>query len=96
MKNKGIGNVFSEIVKFGGRHNIHQKPYQMTATIIQQLTNEGDLVVDPCAGSFVSLRACQKLNRNFLGTDLTLRALMNFNLNKERSRLLLKQEKYHA
>ncbi|CAI2191891.1 7102_t:CDS:10 [Funneliformis geosporum] len=57
----------------------------MTETIIQQLTQEGDLVVDPCAGSFVSLRACQSLKRNFLGTDLTLRELMKFNINKERT-----------
>ena len=65
----------------------------MTKSIIEQLTNEGDLIIDPCAGSFVSLRACQKLGRNFLGTDLTLRKLMQFNINKERSRELLKLEK---
>jgi len=67
----------------------------MTTTIIQQLTNEGDLVIDPCAGSFTTLRACQSLNRDFLGTDLTLRKLMKFNINKERSRKLLRQEKQY-
>lgn len=92
VKDKSIKNLFIEIVNFTQRHNTHQKPLKMTQAIIQQLTNEGDLVIDPCAGSFVSLRACQSLKRNFLGTDLTLRELMKFNINKERSRELLKKE----
>ena len=82
IKDRGIGQVFNEIVNFTNRHNPHQKPLHMTTTIIQQLTNEGDLVIDPCAGSFTTLR-----------TDLTLRKLIKFNQNKERSRLLLRQEK---
>jgi len=92
VKDKGIRNFFSEIVNFELRHNTREKPYKMTKKIIQQLTNKGDLVVDPCAGSFVSLIACQKLERDFLGTDLTLRELMKFNINKENSRELLKKE----
>jgi hypothetical protein len=35
-------------------------------------TSEKDLVVDPCAGSFIVLETCQEINRNFLGCDLTL------------------------
>jgi DNA modification methylase len=91
VKDAGILHVFNELVNFTNRHNTHQKPYKMTKKIIQQLTNEGDLVVDPCAGSFVSLIACQKLKRNFLGTDLTLRELLRFNINKENSRILLRK-----
>jgi DNA modification methylase len=64
----------------------------MIEKVIEQLTNEGDLVVDPCAGSFTTLKACLRTNRKFLGCDLTLRALMRFNINKERSRELLKKE----
>jgi DNA modification methylase len=64
----------------------------MTKKLIKQLTNKGDLVVDPCAGSFITLIACQKTARNFLGTDLTLREIFNFNINKENSRALLRKE----
>ena len=90
---KHLANIFSELVSFHNKKHLHEKPYKMTKSVIEQLTNEGDLVIDPCAGSFVSLRACQKLGRGFLGTDLTLRKLMMFNINKERSRKLLKLER---
>ncbi|KLL05268.1 MAG: adenine-specific DNA methylase [Mycoplasmataceae bacterium RV_VA103A] len=88
---RGIRNIFSEFVNSTNRHNTHQKPYKMTKKIIKQLTNPGDLIVDPCAGSFVVLLACQKLKRQFIGTDLTLTEIMKFNINKENSRLLLKK-----
>jgi DNA modification methylase len=93
VKDKGIKNVFSEIVNFENRHNTHQKPYKMTKKIIKQLTNKGDLVIDPCAGGFGVLLACQNLKRNFLGTDLSLRKLVKFNINRENSRILLNKEK---
>jgi DNA modification methylase len=65
----------------------------MNKKIIKLITNKGDLVVDPCAGGFVSLLVCDKLKRDFIGTDLTLREIMQFNINKENSRELLKKEK---
>jgi len=92
-KIKGIGNVWKHCIGLVNRQHVHLKPYEMIRDLINQLTQEGDLVVDPCAGSFVSLSACQKLQRNFLGTDLTFRQLMQFNINKKRSRELLKQIK---
>jgi DNA modification methylase len=52
----------------------------MTKKLMKQITEKGDLVVDPCAGSFSSLIACQKLERNFIGTDLTLRNIIKFNI----------------
>jgi DNA modification methylase len=42
------------------------------------ITSEKDLVVDPCAGSFVVLEICQELKRNYLGVDLTYRELKEF------------------
>ena len=75
VKDAGIVNVFSEIVDFAKRHNTHEKPYKMTKKIIKQLTNTEDLVVDPCAGSFVVMEACLATNRNFLGVDLTFNEL---------------------
>lgn len=49
----------------------HQKPKELIKALIAATTNEGDLIVDPCAGSFVVLEVCQELNRKFLGCDLT-------------------------
>ncbi|CAG8835902.1 15993_t:CDS:2, partial [Racocetra persica] len=40
-------------------------------SLVEATTQEGDLIVDPCAGSFIVLKACRETNRNFLGVDLT-------------------------
>lgn len=48
----------------------HAKPYQLTERIIRATTRTGDLVADPCAGSFVVLEACRNTGRNFMGCDL--------------------------
>ena len=45
--------------------------------------NERDLIIDPCAGSFIVLEVCQELNREFLGCDLTFREMGNFLKQKE-------------
>ena len=45
-------------------------------------TNEKDLVVDPCAGSFVVLEVCQELKREFLGCDLTFKEMEKFRQEK--------------
>jgi DNA modification methylase len=46
--------------------------------LILATTSENDLVVDPCAGSFVVLEICQELNRNYLGVDLTFKEMSDF------------------
>lgn len=48
----------------------HAKPYQLTDRLIRATTKRGDLVVDPCAGSYVVLEACRRSGREFLGCDL--------------------------
>jgi site-specific DNA-methyltransferase (adenine-specific) len=40
--------------------------------LIGAVTQPGDLVVDPAAGSFVVMRAADQLGRNFIGCDLKL------------------------
>lgn len=49
----------------------HAKPRGLTDTLIQAMTKKGDLVVDPCAGSYVVLDACRAAGRDFMGCDLT-------------------------
>jgi DNA modification methylase len=43
------------------------------------MTEQGELVVDPCAGSFVVLEVCKELEREFIGVDLTYEELKEFN-----------------
>lgn len=48
----------------------HAKPYQLVERLIRAVTKSGDLVVDPCAGSYTTLEACRATGRQFVGCDL--------------------------
>jgi site-specific DNA-methyltransferase (adenine-specific) len=48
----------------------HIKPAGLIGRLIGAVTLPGDLVVDPCAGSFVVLKECRRLGRRFVGCDL--------------------------
>jgi len=79
FKNRSFGNVWEEnVVSVSQRKHPHQKPKELTKALITATTQEGDLVVDPCAGSFIVLEICQELKREFLGCDLTFQELKEF------------------
>jgi hypothetical protein len=42
----------------------------LSMSVIGAVTQPGDLVVDPAAGSFVVMQAALELGRNFVGGDL--------------------------
>ena len=48
----------------------HAKPIGLQSRLIEATTNVGDIVLDPAAGSYSVLKACQRLNRRFLGCDI--------------------------
>jgi site-specific DNA-methyltransferase (adenine-specific) len=48
----------------------HAKPVKLQARLIEALTNPGDIVIDPAAGSYSVLEACRLTNREFLGCDI--------------------------
>jgi len=48
----------------------HSKPHQLIERIIRSTTKRGDLVLDPCAGSYGVLEACKLSGRDFIGCDL--------------------------
>jgi site-specific DNA-methyltransferase (adenine-specific) len=48
----------------------HRKPLQLQERLIRAVTEEGELVVDPAAGSFSVLAAASAANREFLGCDI--------------------------
>lgn len=46
-----------------------QKPVNVLKRLIEIFTDEGDTVIDPCAGSGSTLQACHELNRNAYGFE---------------------------
>ena len=54
----------------GVRRHAHQKPVGLQAALIEAVTELGDLVVDPAAGSFSVMESALSVGRNFLGGDL--------------------------
>ncbi|CAG8809477.1 37039_t:CDS:2, partial [Racocetra persica] len=52
------------------RDHPHQKPRELIKALITATTNKGDLIADPCAGSFIVLDACQELKREFIEKNL--------------------------
>ncbi len=63
-----IPDVWQEEVKRNG--HTHRKPLDLQGELIEAVSNPGDLVIDPAAGSFVVMEACALRRRNFLGCDL--------------------------
>lgn len=47
-----------------------QKPVNLLKRLIKIFTDEGDVVIDPVAGSASTLRACAELNRNAYGFEI--------------------------
>jgi site-specific DNA-methyltransferase (adenine-specific) len=47
-----------------------QKPISVLKRLIEIFTDEGDVVIDPCAGSGSTLRACSEMNRSCYGFEI--------------------------
>ena len=47
-----------------------QKPVGVLKRLIEIFTDEGDVVIDPCAGSGTTLRAAMELKRNAFGFEI--------------------------
>ena len=52
------------------RDHPHSKPVKLQGELMAAVTHEGDLVIDPAAGSFSVLQAAEERQRKFLGCDL--------------------------
>ena len=50
-----------------------QKPVNLLKQLIEIFTDEGDVVIDPCAGSGTTLRAAAELNRSSYGFEIDRR-----------------------
>jgi site-specific DNA-methyltransferase (adenine-specific) len=49
----------------------NQKPVAILKPLIEIFTDEGDVVIDPCAGSGTTLRASMELDRHSYGFEIT-------------------------
>jgi site-specific DNA-methyltransferase (adenine-specific) len=63
----GIRDVWDEKAVNGFTH---AKPLGLQSRLIACLTNPGDVVLDPAAGSYTVLEACKMVGRSFLGCDI--------------------------
>jgi site-specific DNA-methyltransferase (adenine-specific) len=67
-RDHGIPNRWIE--KVDRKLHPHIKPIGLISRLIGAVTEPGDLVVDPAAGSFVVMHAARQLGRNFVGCDI--------------------------
>lgn len=68
-----------------------QKPVILLEQIIKLVTDEGDIVVDPFAGSGTTLVAAKILNRKYLGIDISSDAVL---LAEKRLETLIKTDSF--
>ena len=83
-KGKVIGDVWNDIKSFQQQPTATerklwkyetQKPETLLNRIIMASSNEGDLVADFYCGSGVTPSVCKQLNRNFIGCDISQKAV---------------------
>ena len=77
-----ILNIPNKKTKIDGK-NLHdtEKPIELNRILVENSTNENDIVLDPFMGIGSCGIACKKLNRNFIGIELDEKY---FNIAKER------------
>lgn len=64
-----------------------QKPISVLSKLIEIFTDEGDVVIDPCAGSASTLRACAEMGRECYGFEVSKEFY-----NKAKIEMLLQKE----
>lgn len=73
-KGKTITNCWTDVKQAAGHENLGyptQKPLALLERIIKASSNEGDVVLDPFCGCGTAVHAAQKLNRQWVGIDIT-------------------------
>lgn len=71
-----VGDVWTDVDRINQSANERlgyptQKPLALLERIIAASSNEGDLVLDPFCGCGTTVHAAQKLNRRWIGIDIT-------------------------
>ena len=68
---RDIPDLWKEKVAVPSKYH-HPKPVQLQAKLIEAVTNKGDVVIDPAAGTFSVMDACRQTGRHFIGCDLVI------------------------
>ena len=71
-----VDNIWTDIIPIRSKSEERlgfsaQKPLGLLERVIRASTNEGDVVLDPFCGSGTALHAAQKLNRRWIGIDVS-------------------------
>ena len=63
---------FCDTIHVGKEKEYHdwQQPLPIFERLIEDFSQPGDLVVDPCGGAFTTAVACLRLKRRFIGCDI--------------------------
>ncbi len=72
-----LQNIWTDIPIVGGNEKLHyptQKPLALLERIIKASSNEGDIVLDPFCGCATALSAAEKLDRQWIGIDISTKA----------------------
>lgn len=85
---KALTSIWDDIARVGNTASERlgyptQKPEALLERIIKASSNEGDVVLDPFCGCGTAVAAAQKLNRQWIGIDITH---LSITLMKERLR----------
>lgn len=69
---KMLSDVFSQPITrlHSAERHKHSKPLDWITALIGNTVRDGDIVIDPFAGSGVTLQACRRLGINWLGSEL--------------------------
>jgi adenine specific DNA methylase Mod len=73
-KGRTVTNCWTDIPQAAGSESLGyptQKPTALLERIISASSNEGDLVLDPFCGCGTTIHAAQKLDRQWIGIDIT-------------------------
>ena len=79
-KGTAVEDIFSDIKRLEGRSNERvgyptQKPLALLERIIKASSNEGDVVLDPFCGCATACVAAERLERNWVGIDISPKAI---------------------
>lgn len=70
INNMGTKNIIRIPNPVGKKVHPTEKPVELMKILIENSTNENDIVFDPFMGSGTTGVACNELNRNFVGIDI--------------------------
>lgn len=73
-KGRTVTNIWTDIPQAAGKENLGyptQKPVALLERILSASSNPGDVVLDPFCGCGTTVHAAQKLDRQWIGIDVT-------------------------